>query len=228
MDIQELLGTDYKEGMTVDDINTALQGKKIADLSSGEYIRKEFADASAKEKTQQLNKQIQDLQSQLDSKLTDDEKRAKEIQDKDKKIEDTNVIDVLNTQKKEVEKKIKRLYNLYAESDDDILLDTIQENKKQLDFINNKIQREIESNVTITNKDKVKKSLDTLQENWEYMTDKEKQTIVRSIINKVIITGNEIRIVLNLLVFCVSLRSAANQALLTDQLRPNDRPIKPY
>ena len=41
MDIQELLGTDYKEGMTVDDINTALQGKKIADLSSGEYIRKE-------------------------------------------------------------------------------------------------------------------------------------------------------------------------------------------
>ena len=64
MDIQELLGTDYKEGMTVDDINTALQGKKIADLSSGEYIVK------------------------LDSKLTDDEKRAKEIQDKDKKIEE--------------------------------------------------------------------------------------------------------------------------------------------
>ena len=116
---------------------------------------------------------------------------------KDKKIEDTNVIDVLNTQKKDVEKKIKRLYNLYAESEDDILLDTIQENKKQLDFINNKIQREIESNVTTTNKDKVKKSLDTLQENWEYMTDKEKQTIVRSIINKVIITGNEIRIILN-------------------------------
>lgn len=116
---------------------------------------------------------------------------------KDKKIEDTNVIDVLNTQKKEVEKKIKRLYNLYAESEDDILLDTIQENKKQLDFINNKIQREIESNVTTTNKDKVKKSLDTLQENWEYMTDKEKQTIVRSIVNKVIITGNEIRIILN-------------------------------
>ena len=116
---------------------------------------------------------------------------------KDKKIEDTNVIDVLNTQKKEVEKKIKRLYNLYAESEDDILLDTIQENKKQLDFINNKIQREIESNITTTNKDKVKKSLDTLQENWEYMTDKEKQTIVRSIVNKVIITGNEIRIILN-------------------------------
>ena len=123
--------------------------------------------------------------------------KEQEHKDKDKKIEDTNVIDVLNTQKKEVEKKIKRLYNLYAESDDDILLDTIQENKKQLDFINNKIQREIESNVTTTNKDKVKKYLDTLQENWEYMTDKEKQTIVRSIVNKVIITGNEIRIVLN-------------------------------
>lgn len=123
--------------------------------------------------------------------------KEQEHKDNKDKIEDTNVIDVLNTQKKEVEKKIKRLYNLYAESEDDILLDTIQENKKQLDFINNKIQREIESNVTTTNKDKVKKSLDTLQENWEYMTDKEKQTIVRSIVNKVIITGNEIRIILN-------------------------------
>ena len=88
MDIQELLGTDYKEGMTVDDINTALQGKKLADLSSGEYVRKDFADATTKTKTQELNKQIQDLQSQLNSRLTDDEKRAKEVEDKDKKIEE--------------------------------------------------------------------------------------------------------------------------------------------
>ena len=88
MDIQELLGTDYKEGMTVDEINTALQGKKLADLSSGEYVRKDFADATTKTKTQELNKQIQDLQSQLNSRLTDDEKRAKEVEDKDKKIEE--------------------------------------------------------------------------------------------------------------------------------------------
>lgn len=88
MDIQELLGTDYKEGMTVDEINTALQGKKLADLSSGEYIRKDYADATAKTKTQELNKQIEDLQNQLNSKLTDDEKRAKEVEDKDKKIEE--------------------------------------------------------------------------------------------------------------------------------------------
>ncbi|HIS12722.1 MAG TPA: hypothetical protein IAB40_06420 [Candidatus Onthocola stercoravium] len=88
MDIQELLGTDYKEGMTVDEINTALQGKKIADLSTGDYVRKDFADATQKTKTQELNKQIEDLKNQLSSKLTDEEKRAKEVEDKDKKIEE--------------------------------------------------------------------------------------------------------------------------------------------
>lgn len=88
MDIQELLGTDYKEGMTVDEINTALQGKKLADLSTGDYVRKDFADATQKTKTQELNKQIEDLKNQLSSKLTDDEKRAKEVEDKDKKIEE--------------------------------------------------------------------------------------------------------------------------------------------
>ena len=88
MDIQELLGTDYKEGMTVDEINTALQGKKLADLSTGDYVRKDFADATQKTKTQELNKQIEDLKNQLSSKLTDEEKRAKEVEDKDKKIEE--------------------------------------------------------------------------------------------------------------------------------------------
>ena len=36
--IKELLGEDYKEGMTLAEIETALASKKVADLSKGEYV----------------------------------------------------------------------------------------------------------------------------------------------------------------------------------------------
>ena len=74
MDIQELLGTDYKEGMSDTEILDVLKTRKLADLSSGKYVNKDMATA----KENQLNEQLRDLQSQLDSKLTDDEKRQKD------------------------------------------------------------------------------------------------------------------------------------------------------
>lgn len=83
MDIKELLGDSYKEGMTVDDINTALSSKNLADLSTGKYVNKEMADAKSKK----ADEEIRNLKSQLSSRMTDDEKRAKEIEDRDAVIE---------------------------------------------------------------------------------------------------------------------------------------------
>ena len=34
--IKELLGDAYKDGMTIEEVETALSGKKIVDLSSGD------------------------------------------------------------------------------------------------------------------------------------------------------------------------------------------------
>lgn len=82
MDIQELLGTDYKEGMSDTEILDVLKTRKLADLSTGKYVNKDMATA----KENQLNEQLRDLQSQLDSKLTDDEKRQKDLDSKDKEI----------------------------------------------------------------------------------------------------------------------------------------------
>lgn len=84
MDLVELLGTDYKDGMSVEEINTALKDKKIADLSTGKYVLKEMTDAKKRE----ADSTIKDLQEQLNSKLTDDEKKAKEFEDKEKEIQE--------------------------------------------------------------------------------------------------------------------------------------------
>lgn len=81
-ELQKLLGDAYKEGMTIEEINAALQGKKFADLSTGNYVDKNKYDADIKAKTDELNQKAQELAS----KMTDDEKAKADVAAKDKLI----------------------------------------------------------------------------------------------------------------------------------------------
>ena len=40
MDLKELLGENYKEDITVEEINSLISTMKLADLSKGEYVAK--------------------------------------------------------------------------------------------------------------------------------------------------------------------------------------------
>lgn len=82
-ELQKLLGDAYKEGMSIDDINAALQGKKFADLSTGAYVDKNKYDADIKAKNDELQKKAQELAS----KMTADEKAQADVLAKDKLIE---------------------------------------------------------------------------------------------------------------------------------------------
>ena len=115
----------------------------------------------------------------------------------DDMMEDSKV-DVLNNQREELEKKIKKLYNLYAESEDDILLDTINENKKKLVLIKQTIDSEITQRNLTSNKEQLKESIETLEDKWDYMTHQERQNIVRFLVEKVMITDNNIEIKLTI------------------------------
>ena len=57
MNLQELLGEAYKEDMSIEDINNALQGKNLADLSTGNYVD-----------INKYNREIQNLQAKLTKK----------------------------------------------------------------------------------------------------------------------------------------------------------------
>ena len=56
--LKELLGDAYKEGMTLAEVETALSGKKLVDLATGNYV--------AKEKYDRLNTEHSDLKTQFD------------------------------------------------------------------------------------------------------------------------------------------------------------------
>lgn len=79
--LKEIMGDAYKDGMSKDDIQAFFK-KQV--LSSGEYTNSGKAKAEQKE----LNDKIAELQSQLDAKLSDDDKKKKADEDAKKLIED--------------------------------------------------------------------------------------------------------------------------------------------
>ena len=83
MDLQQILGDAFHEGITVDEINTALSGKKLADLSTGDYVDKHKYEADIKAKENEIQKKAEALHQ----KMTDDEKRAADSAEKDALIQ---------------------------------------------------------------------------------------------------------------------------------------------
>lgn len=79
--IKELMGESYHEGLTGDEIQTFFKNNV---LNSGDYVRKEMADAEKKK----LLAQIKEKENALKSKLTDDEKKSADEQARLQEIED--------------------------------------------------------------------------------------------------------------------------------------------
>lgn len=72
MNLQEMLGDAFHEDMSLDEINTALSGKKFADLSTGNYVDAHKYQADLEAKTNELT----NVRKQLDAKMSDSEKEA--------------------------------------------------------------------------------------------------------------------------------------------------------
>lgn len=107
--------------------------------------------------------------------------------------EEKNVIDILRENEKKLNDKLKRLYSLYAEADDDALKETINEVKNSLKAVENQIRREEKQQILSKKKSVLKKQLVTLRESWEYMTSAEKRNIVLACVDKVVIKDDDVQ-----------------------------------
>lgn len=116
---------------------------------------------------------------------------------KKQRAEETGVYNILNKRYKEITEKIKRLYNLYAQQGDEILLETINENKKELGDIEKSIEREKQRSAVNKEKAEHTKMIKGLKDGWELMSFEEKRRIVLILIDKVIYTDGEIEIYYN-------------------------------
>lgn len=104
----------------------------------------------------------------------------------------TNNIDILQKQLDEVTNKTKRLYNLYAEGND-MVVDMITELEKQRESINKQLQEEIARDNKKNNKE-LKKQIKKIADVWDNIDKKDKNTILKSIIHKIIVDNGDIEI----------------------------------
>ena len=105
-----------------------------------------------------------------------------------------SVIEILIQKQTILKKKIKNLFNLYSESEDSLLLETINENKKELEKVTQQIILEQEKENQTIEKSELKKTLDSLNEMWDYLSLSEQQNIIRIIVEKITITDQNIEI----------------------------------
>lgn len=94
----------------------------------------------------------------------------------------------------QLEKRLNRLYTLYADGDDDTLLHTINENKKALASAKAVYESELNSNSQSKQLNSIMAQVSTIADTWEYLSDMDKQTLIRDCVNKIVITGNRVEI----------------------------------
>lgn len=90
--------------------------------------------------------------------------------------------------------KIKRLYNLYAEDGDELLLETIKENQDELQRLSKLIEHEAATYAATTEIDRRNELAKNLRNVWPSLTIDEKHRVLRTFIDKIILYKENIEI----------------------------------
>jgi site-specific DNA recombinase len=109
-------------------------------------------------------------------------------------ISNMALIDILHDQYNLSATKLKRLYGLYADSEDEVLLDSINEIRKEMNKIQKQIENETEKSKNQINFASLKRTLSDLSEAWEYMTPKERKVVINDCVNRIVITDTNIHV----------------------------------
>ena len=109
-------------------------------------------------------------------------------------ISNMSLLDILHEQYNNSALKLKRLYNLYSEKDDEVLLQAIGDAKKEM----KKIQVQIENETDKKNSENVfldiKERIANLSEAWEFMSQKERKKLVNDCMDKITLTDTAIHV----------------------------------
>lgn len=104
------------------------------------------------------------------------------------------VLELLEQQLLRAEKKLKRLYSLYSEGEDEALRETVAEQKKETAAIREKLELEKNRKALSKRRKKTLDRISSLKEVWHVMTPMEKRAVVDQVIERVVVTGQTLQI----------------------------------
>lgn len=90
-------------------------------------------------------------------------------------------------------RKLRRLYELYAEAEDDTLAETITKTKKERERIQTALEKS-QKEEKRKNSNDVRKALQTIESCWDDLATTEKQLLVRAVVDKIILQNEKIQI----------------------------------
>lgn len=103
-------------------------------------------------------------------------------------------VEVLQQKYAQVSSSIKRLYNLYAQSANELLLQTIEESQQELERLGRLLESEKKAVSCVKETEKREAYLSNLRERWNTMSMAEKHKVLRLCIDRISITDGAIDI----------------------------------
>ncbi len=105
-----------------------------------------------------------------------------------------SVLEILEERQRKITEKLKKLYLIFAESEDTALSSAIKETKAELKEIEKKISIEKKQRLVSKRENEIKTRLSTLRESWEYMTLQEQCSIIKDCVSEIVVCGDDIKI----------------------------------
>jgi len=102
--------------------------------------------------------------------------------------------EALKKKKSALELKLKRLYDLYSESENSVLLESINEVLSEIKKLDEKIKEESERGIWSQSAAAAKEQLKNIEKTWNYMDMPEKRNLICSVIEKITVTHSAVRI----------------------------------
>jgi len=105
-----------------------------------------------------------------------------------------SLTETLQKKKLLLEQKLRRLYDLYSEAGNSILLGSINELTAEIKKLDEKLREEESRGLWTKNAEAARKTLLNIRETWPYMDTREQRSLICSVIDKITVTHNAVRI----------------------------------
>jgi hypothetical protein len=115
--------------------------------------------------------------------------RAKKPQE-----ESADALSLLNEQLEASQKRLKRLYTLYSDADDDALKSAIDEQKAHREQLLRQIADERARGAVSERLRRTRQTIERLADIWDDLSQKEQQNIIRRCVEKVVITHGNVEV----------------------------------
>jgi len=105
-----------------------------------------------------------------------------------------SLTETLQRKKASLEAKLKRLYDLYSEAGNEVLLGSINDLLAETGKLDAKIAEENDRGLWSRNAAAAKEQLRNIEETWPYMDMSEKRALICSVIDRITVTHSSVRI----------------------------------